>query len=191
MAIEKGWIYAQIVVPEYLEHVMLSKQRRAKYYHVKGRVPNRYLNKDKFSVDSNGIVINKATNEKVLANPRSAGTPKMMRISGQDIWAGMNIMIRSKIAKAVKKSLEPYFKNIKKVEEYPIGVALDFYRPRGKGNWDIDNHSLIYRKCIFDYLKDKGVIEDDSISFITSTPTNYFEVNSPEERKLVITIYKN
>lgn len=189
---EKGLILFQVEIPEYIEKIMLSKQRRAKYYTIKGRnVPKKYLNKNKYSVDKSGIIIDKITSEKVLSNPRSVGTPKMMRISGQDVWAGMPFMLRGKMARDIKSSLEPYFNKLSKINEYPIGVALDFYKQIGRANWDIDNHSLVYRKCVFDCLKDCEIIEDDSVKYITSTPTNYYNIGANETRKLVITIYKN
>jgi hypothetical protein len=188
---EKGSIIHQVIIPDYMEYVVLSKKRKVKYYNIKSKIPKKYLNENKYKINASGIIIDISTEEKIISNPRSQGKPRLKKISGQDIWTGMDFFLRSKIARDVKNSFKPFLSKLSKVEKYPVGVALDFYKNIGKGNWDIDNHSLIYRKCVFDCLKDCGVIEDDSVKYITSTPTNYYEIDESDNRRLVITLFSN
>jgi len=183
-------VLTSIVIDDYIEYIQLSKHRRPVYYKKGDKIPKKYLN-DKYEFNK-GILVSSDTKEKIIKNSRSVGTPKRKKISGQDIWMGMHYALRSKIAKELKLYLKKQFKKLGlepiKAEDYPISIQLDFYKPFGEANWDIDNHALIYRKCILDALKG-DYIEDDSVKFVRGIPSFYIPCKK-EDQKLVITIYK-
>lgn len=176
-----------IEIENFINKIELSKKRRAKYQ------------------------INKK-GEKVISNPRTANKPVYYKINGQDLWSGIPFHKRSKIAKELKSYFYEYFKKLKplEIENYPIGVTLDFYMD--VNGFDLDNFVIWYRKCIHDALcgkveyikitdeknkvkyvpnfeKYKPIIIDDTVDYINSMPTNY--IKSLENNKLIITIYKN
>ena len=61
-----------IEIPEFIEHVVISKKRRAKY-----------------KKDSSGNT--------VIANPRTVGKEKKWKINSQSIYSGMGHHLRSKV----------------------------------------------------------------------------------------------
>jgi hypothetical protein len=177
----------KIEIPDYIEFVQLSKKRRPIYYKKGTKIPKKYLNNSKYKYNSLGFLIDE-NNEKILKNIRAAGTPKFKKIRGNDLWSGIDHNLRSKIANEIKSFLYPYIKPFKKLtkEAYPIGVAMEFRKPIGRGDWDLDNHALFYKKCLLDVLKNT-IIEDDSVQYVRSTPCTYIE---SEETLLTITIFK-
>lgn len=184
-------VLARIVIDNYIEYIELSKHRRPVYYKENDKIPKKYLDGEKYCFVKN-VLVDFKTKEKVIKNTRSVGTPKRKKISGQDIWMGMHYALRAKIAKELKLYLKRQFKKLElqpiKAEDYPISIQLDFYKPIGEANWDIDNHALIYRKCILDALKD-DYIKDDSVQFVRGIPSFYIPCKK-EDQKLIITIYK-
>lgn len=184
-------VLSQIVINDYIEYIELSKHRRAVYYKKDDKIPKKYLDKTKYEFIKE-ILVDSETKEKIIKNSRSVGTPKRKKISGQDIWMGMHYALRAKIAKELKIYLKKQFKILGlqpiKSEDYPISIQLDFHKPFGEANWDIDNHALIYRKCILDALKG-DYIEDDSVKFVRGIPSFYIPCEK-KDQKLVITIYK-
>jgi len=184
---EKDIIY-QVSIGDYIEYVTLSNKRRPVYYKKKDKIPKKYQN-DKYHFNKLDELINTETKERVLKNIRSVGKPRYKKISGQDIWVGLNHNLRNNIANKIKKFFYKNLKDLKPIpiKLFPIGVDIKFIKPQGTNNWDLDNLALIYRKVLLDCLK-TIIGADDSIQFIREIPTRY--VPSPDEsRKLIITIY--
>ncbi len=192
MEIIKDYLISRIEIPNYLEHIQLSKSRRPIYYKKGDKIPKKYLDKTKYNFNSKNILTNVIDDEKILKNSRSVGKPRLKKISGQDIWSGINHNLRSKIAKELKYYLRKQFKDLNlkgvKKNDYPIGIGLEFHKPIGEANWDIDNHSLIFRKCILDALKG-DYIEDDSVFYVRSIPCEYYDCLE-KDKKLVITLFR-
>ena len=168
-----------IEIPNYMLEVCISKKRRPKY-------------------DEDGN----------LTNKRTVGKPRMMKINGQSLWVTMNHNLRSKIAKELKYYLYQQIKDIPHIEEYPIGVDMEFYLPYG--DYDIDNICLWWRKCFqdalagnIDYIKyeEDGKtkylpnhtdyppkIPDDNVRYIQEANNKFIPVDSMDNRKLLIRI---
>ncbi len=111
-----------IEIPQYMQDVCISKKRRAKY-----------------------------NEEGELTNKRTVGKPRMMRINGQSLWVTMNHNLRSKISKEIKHYLYELIKDMEPINEYPIGVDMEFYLPYGE--YDIDNVCIWWHKCFHDCQK--------------------------------------
>jgi hypothetical protein len=192
MELREDTIICRVEIPDYIERIQLSKKRRPKFFQKGDNIPKRYRDERFFNFNGRGFLVNVQTEEKIIANPRAAGTPREKKISGQDIWSGMDHFLRSKIARELKAYFKDKFKKLKvpflRRNMYPIGVCLDFYKPLGEADWDLDNHALIYRKCSLDALK--GHIEDDSVLYVREIPTRYFPIDPGEQTKIVMTIYK-
>jgi hypothetical protein len=184
---EKDIIY-QVSIDDYIEHVVLSNKRRPVYYNKTDKIPKKYQN-NKYHFDKLGNLIMTETNEKILKNIRSVGKPRYKKISGQNIWVGLNHNLRNKIAYEIKKFFYKHLKDLKVIPKqlFPLGVDIKFVKPIGNNNWDLDNLALIYRKVLLDCLK-TIIGADDSIEFIREIPTRY-SPSSDESRKLIITIY--
>ncbi len=167
----------RIEIPNYIKQVQLTKTRRAKK-------------------NSEGIVTNASTINK----------PRYKRINGQDLWSIIDPHLRAKMAREIKKYFYDLLSHIDPIENYPIGVNLEFYGELG--DQDIDNLSLWYRKCIHDALagsvdykpvtNENGKIHyepnhidfppkipDDNVNYIREANTKFIE---SDEEKLTIII---
>jgi len=175
----------EITIPEYITHVQLSKRRKAKHYKRGDKMPLKYQDRKKYKFDREGYLVSAKGGLRVIANPRSAGTPKFLKINGQAIYSGnMRPMVRAKVVNAMKEFFAEHIKDMR-VLRWPYRIEADLYAPIAAGNWDLDNQ-WIYHKCFIDALVAEGKLFDDNIMFVTGSPGfRYFPVDEPEQRKLV------
>lgn len=172
----------EIVIPEYLTHVELSKSRRAKYYKRGQKVPKKYANFKTYDLKNRLLG---ADGNPIVANAGVVNKPRELKINGQQLYSGnMNPMMRSKVVSTIKQFFDPYTKQVEPTS-VPIRIEADLYCPLAAKNWDLDNQ-WIYHKCFLDSLVTNGVLPDDNIMFVTQAPGfRYFPVDHKEERKLV------
>lgn len=185
-----------INVPKYITHVELSKKRRAKRYYKGDKLPKKYqgadyhFNRNKVLVDSEGTPI--------IKNSRTAGTPRMKKINGQEIYSGnMHVRERAKIVSEMKgffaDHVEKAFKKYGPIpdDEMPVKVSIEIHTIVGEGNWDLDN-LWIYNKVIQDVIAECRFIPNDNINYVTNTgELQFVEIDDIEKRKIVIKIEKD
>lgn len=189
----------EVSIPQYIKHVKLSNKRRPKYYKLGDKIPKKYstykykkfkTGKQKktelFLIDPEG--------NRVVSNPRAAGTPSWKKINGQDIYnQNLHFRVRSKIIKEMKSFFNAHFKNEVplSVDDLPVYPQMEVHDVIGNGDWDSDNHFWVYNKVIQDVAVFNKVIPDDSIRYITRTPEIlYFPVEKEEDRKMVYRLYQ-
>lgn len=197
----------KIEIPNFARDIQVSNSRRAKYYEEGEKIPKKYQNnsyeftKVKSSSKKTRIVLfNKKTNEPVIKNPNTAGTPKFTTIAGNDLWNTHRV---GNYIEKIKLSLQVYFWEIIKhfklenedlTELIPIRIKFDFYTH--KETQDLDNLSLFYQKAFADaiqnkvYPKEKRWLDNDDLKNIKSYYVNHHDVKSKKEEKLIITISK-
>lgn len=195
-----------VELPQYIRQVKLSNSRMAKYYEYgkKHKLPKKYQDTKLFGykeVKMGGKVrkflTNLITNERVVANPMSKGTPKWYLINGQDLYNGnMKEHARNKIITAIKENFRPYVKGLPPITKFPVRIQGELhdlmYDPLNKNQlWDVDNRTLgFYIKAFQDLLKAEGIIPDDNVLYITQPPVPLFvPVETTEERKLLFRFY--
>lgn len=208
----------EVVIPNYIDKIAISKHRRAQYYKVGDPIPFKYKSPIyKFVPAEDGVLTDMTTMDKVVKNSRSVGKPRYWSIAGNDVLSGIDYNLRSKVFKEVKKYFYEVFRDVPHVTEdqYPLEIGIDFYDLIG--DYDLDNLVIIYRKCLTDalcgnvdfdkvptgrynknkepiyswvpnYIKYPKKIIDDSVRYITSEPTRFFPVDDYKDRRLVITI---
>lgn len=200
-----------VEIPEYIRRVKLSEARNAKYYEFGKKHPKakRFLNKDKYDwKDFNGrrFLICLETGEKVISNPRAAGTPRILTINGQKIYNGeVSKHIRNKVLSEIKESFAPYVNTLDVINEFPLRIEMEIHdvirESSGDSLWDIDNRAWPYIKGFQDCLtgnrdkkgkyRNKQVVPDDNILYITQPPApKFIPVDNEEDRKLVFKIVK-
>ena len=181
----------EITIPDYPSRIKLSEKRIAKYYK-KGKtkkvVPKKYADKHKFDYNKKGFLVNLLTEERVIANPLSVGTPRYWVVNFQSIWnQAVKHQQRSVIMNKLKDILVPYIKPIKKITEYPIRIQLILYDTEMKV--DVDNKGVIYTKVITDLLVRNDKIIDDSSQYVNDTGRcKFIKVATEKERKMVVRI---
>lgn len=200
-------LLAEVIIPDYINSVQLSKERRAKYYHKGDKIPKKYDNK-KFGYikdkKNHYHLCELITGEKVIANSRTAGTPKIIKINGNHFYAGFpSYMIRDKIVDTIKESLTPYFEDLSEFQqisrdagngdillsEYPLYIQFNYYDVKKQAQ-DLDNKRYIYEKCTLDLLQKLAIIPNDNIEYVTKLSSEFFECDA-DERQLIIKFYSN
>lgn len=198
-----------IRIPEYIRRIKLSESRRARYYE-KGKSVPPYVNKKiaekvykykafkvggkrkYFLVDGDG--------NRVVANPRVAGTPRYKVINGQQFYKGaLHSAERRKIIEAIKEDIRQHLDRVVPIDKdhYPVQIKVEVYDqildPEIKDQlWDLDNRFYPYQKAFQDILVEEGIIPEDNIMYITSPPSPQFiPVDRASERALVFKIYKD
>jgi hypothetical protein len=194
---------AVIEIPLFVEDVLMSSQRQTKYYEQsksnQKKIPQKYLTSDfgwkplKTSKTAKLKMVwtHIPTTKPVIANPRSAGTAKYKRISGNDFYAGFGSHFdRMKMVNAIQNSLRPHLKKLKPFDKFPLIIEAEHHNIIGQGNWDSDNKFYAYKKVFQDLLTHLFIIPDDSIRYITKAPEPIFvPVEKSEDRKFVFKFY--
>ena len=180
----------EIVIPEYITHVQLAKARKPKYFKKGTATARKRAAKYKhklYTWNKDGWLVG-PSGERVVANSKSAGTPRFLKINGQQLYSGnMNAMVRSKVVNEIKDFMRTHIPSGVKMQ-YPVRIESDLYTPMAAKNWDLDNQ-WIYHKCFLDALVSEGCLPDDNIMFVTQAPAfRYFPVDTLEERKIVYRI---
>lgn len=177
----------EVTIPQYITHVQLAKARKAKYFKKGTATAKKRAAKYKhkmYTWNKQGFLVT-PSGERVVANSKSAGTPRFLKINGQQLYSGnMNAMVRSKVVNEIKDFMATYVKDIEPMS-LPIRVESDLYAPLAAKNWDLDNQ-WIYHKCFLDALVNAGVIPDDNVMFVTQAPAfRFFPVEHKEDRAIV------
>ncbi len=184
-----------ITIDDFSEYIEVSKARRAKpYIQGKCRVPKKYSGSDFHwrLRGKNYVLASVETGEILVANNKSAGTPKSKKVNGQDIFnQRLAPFARAALVKKVHNYFIPYVKDIPSfnIEDYPVTVELQFHiKDQGKFNIDDDNKWL-WMKCFKDTLTELKKWEDDNVYVTNGSNTKTILIPEDQEQKLVINIY--
>lgn len=182
----------KIEIP-FSEYVQVSKKRRAVPY-IKGkcRLPKKY-EKDIYSWNAKGYLVNNLTGEVVVRNARLAGTPREKKVNGQNIYNGnVSRQGRASLVKALHENFAKYLKDINPIidiKHFPLGIHLIFkVHDKFKFNLDNDNR-WIWEKAIQDTLVQEKVIPDDNPYIVWENLKRTILVPSEVEETLIVEIY--
>ena len=155
----------------------------------KDKIPEKYKNPN-FIFIKHGSQIHLYDIEKkeyVVKNPIAAGTPNVIRIAGNEIYARMHERKRMAIVKAIKNDMKPHLP--KEIDlEFPIMIDIELYTTPKYCNWDLDN-LWIYNKCFQDVLTESKLIPEDNILYISKAGApRFIPVINEEDRKMVFTL---
>lgn len=174
----------------YLEKILVSQKRNPKYYYKSklDKIPKRYTNLlgSKYNFDSSGCLYSVDDNQRVIANPRSVGTPKYWQINNQSIYnGGLHPQVRAGYVNKIKDFIRPYLSKLKPFTEFPLRIELTIYSKEMKT--DLDNKGSLFFKCFQDLLTKEGIIPDDSIEYITDTGRTIWIKSEEEHMEFKIT----
>ncbi len=185
----------RIEITNFITHVLLSKKRRARYYKKGKKIPKKYQTNE-YGYNKQEELIHKATKMRVIANPRSVGTPRLKKINGQDIYRGNNNpYIRSKMVSEmkaffadaiVKSGIDPIDS-----KHYPIEMELEMHIPLN-AEFDVDNAGWLYVKVIQDVLTQTGTIVNDVAVLLPKTGgVQFVPIETGQANKMVIILREN
>lgn len=155
----------QITIASPLTHVPLSLSRRPKYYRRGDKIPKRFT---KPRYDKQGFLLD-SKSQRVQKNKRSAGTPRLWRVNGQDLYSGrLQGFARKRVVAYLHQYLAGHIGSVI-TEPLPLayrwGVALDIHGAYSDRSWDVDNQ-WIWIKCFCDTLVEQQLLPDDNIQYI-------------------------
>lgn len=191
-------LLVSITIDDFSEYIKISQARRAKpYIQGKCRLPKKYSTDEyKWVVKGKQTVLARVSDGLILvANSKSAGTPKYKKVNGQDIYNGnVSRQARASLVKAIHQYFIPYFKDIQtidNIDNYPLSLELQFLlHDNGKNNIDNDN-KWIWRKCIQDTLTELNIIPDDNPQIISKNSEETIFISPETPQQLIINIYGN
>lgn len=206
-----------IEIPNYPKRVKIAEARSKKYYQKgKKKVPKKYQTKNydfkkwKGRGKKRVLVPDKylhdiRTNKRVVANPRSAGTPRYAPINGQRIWSShTRLFDRTRMMTAVKKEIQQVLDGMvpfqSKFPPAPIRIHLEVYdkvidEQLANKLWDLDNRVIMWQKAFQDCLignklkdEDTGKMKptthvfypDDNVTIITGWEYNFIPSDKPK-----------
>jgi len=183
-------LITELVIPRYITRVQISKARRAKYLRQGEDLPKKYQ-KPGFSFDAKGFLLDPEGN-RVLKNPRAAGTPKFEVLSGNKITSGYSTPhIRNRISTALKDFYRPFVRQMKPFQVFPLRVKWEFWTTVDPANFDMSNFWFYY-KYFEDTMTAEGIIPDDSVQFVTSPAAPILvPVDDFDDRKFVFRFYQD
>ena len=198
-------LLAEVIYPEHLKKVLLSKARQKKYYELGSslskKMAKKYHNKEAYEwrcVNKRSFLYHIGTDDKVVANPKAAGTPKYQIINGQAIYNGaMHPTVRAKVFRELKEHIAPYLDGIEPIKEAPLKIFIEIHDTIREGSslFDIDNRSYPYLKAWQDVLtgnkgENKVILQDDNILIVTTVQSKFIPVHTTAERQIIFKIYK-
>lgn len=177
-----------VEIPKYLTHVMFGKSRPANYYIRDRRIPMKYHNSS-YDFNIYGVLVNVRTGKPVIANPVTAGKPKLKKINGRDFISGrISPVLRSQILQEMKRFYTPFFIKQKKIRE-ACTVTLEIHNSLGDDNQDLDNMSWLLVKVLQDIFVETGILPEDNLHIIKGYEVKFVPIVATEERKLVVAIH--
>lgn len=186
-----------ITINGYSEYLQLSKARRAKpYVRGKCRVPKKYSDESVYGWVTKGrqvVLANLIDGTILTANSKAAGTPKLKKGNGQDIYNGnISRQARANLVRAIHSYFIPYITEVEPITDinvFPITLEILFYvHDKGKNNIDNDN-KWIWRKCIQDTFVELGKIIDDNPHIVSRNEEETILIPDDMEQQLVINVY--
>jgi hypothetical protein len=199
-----------LILKDYPEKMMLSKERRTLYYHESDTQLPKMIKEDignikaqanetsKYYIDSLGWVWDRVSGEKVIKNSRTAGKPNMQKISGQSIWNGaVDMYARNNLKKFLSEYFRPSIaRHLPSNLVTPAGEYFHFefifFVPIVARKWvaqDIDNHAYPYVKAFLDTVTTMKVIPDDSPRFLRGHSVRYVNCIGEGDRRLEVKIH--
>ena len=129
----------------------------------------------------------------MVSTPKAAGTPRLVKVNGQDIYNGnISRQARASLVKAIHNYIRPYLTDIpvfEDIEKFPLTLELLFYvKDQGKSNIDTDNKWL-WRKCIQDTITELNKWSDDNVYISSRNEEETILIPDDQEQKLIINIY--
>lgn len=191
----------RLTVPGYITRVQTSAARQPKYFKRTSKLPKKYQDATRYQFGVDGLLFDLTTNQRVIANLASVGTPGSKPINGQHFYKGFATPFdRIKVVTGIKDFLRPFVQTLP-VLSGPLRLDVELHQDPGVANWDLDN-LWIYNKCFQDLLTESEYpvgtgkkqflmrvlprIQDDSIRFITKAPgIEFTPVSDEKDRKLV------
>lgn len=164
-----------------LRQIKLSDARMKRYYILSPKKPEpkmaeKYQDRTKYDFlevkrgnNKVHLLCDLKTNEWVIANPKSFGTPKYIKINFQNLWnSNVSEHTRNQIALEMKESYQEALSKVVPITEgFPLKTNFTMHTVKQKTEeQDVDNLTILYVKTFHDALVQSGIIPDDKLKYL-------------------------
>lgn len=173
-----------------IRKVQIAQKRKKIYYREGVREPTaKKYDDDRYQYDKQGYLVDTHTKERVVANSKSAGTPRYAVVNGQLLYnSGMNFHTRNKVVTTLKDTYAALMREQLQVVQgdvFPVRLVVDLYDSPRNSNWDVDNRWL-YGKVLQDALVSSGILPNDDIRYISASPSIRFFIAPADRCRMVL-----
>lgn len=105
-------------------------------------------------------------------------------------YGGVHWMVRKKVVEMCKLYLLSEIKEpIKQVNPTKLPIKIEIVYHSARHTFDLDNKSSFWLKVLLDMIKEKKVVPDDNVKFISSICSKYYPLGKKENDILEIFLY--
>ena len=105
-------------------------------------------------------------------------------------YGGVHWMVRKKVVEMCKLYLLSEIKEpLKQVNPTKLPIKIEIVYHSARHTFDLDNKSSFWLKVLLDMIKEKNVVPDDNVKFISSICSKYYPLGKKENDILEIFLY--
>jgi hypothetical protein len=105
-------------------------------------------------------------------------------------YGGVHWMVRKKVVEMCKLYLLSEIKEpLKQVNPTKLPIKIEIVYHSARHTFDLDNKSSFWLKVVLDMIKEKKVVPDDNVKFISEIKSKYFQLGKKENDILEIFLY--
>ncbi len=105
-------------------------------------------------------------------------------------YGGVHWMVRKKVVEMCELYLLSEIKEpLKQVNPTKLPIKIEIVYHSARHTFDLDNKSSFWLKVLLDMIKEKNVVPDDNVKFISSICSKYYPLGKKENDILEIFLY--
>ena len=114
---------------------------------------------------------------------------KKYYLTNNIFYGGVHWAIRKKLVELCKFYLISKMRAYKPIDEDQLPIKIEIVYSSPKHTFDIDNKSGYWMKVLLDLIKQKGIVPDDNVKFISEITSKYRRLGKKEDDILEIFLY--
>lgn len=114
---------------------------------------------------------------------------KKYYLTNNIFYGGVHWAIRKKLVELCKFYLISKMRAYKPIDEEQLPIKIEIVYSSPKHTFDIDNKAGYWMKVLLDLIKQKGIVPDDNVKFISEITSKYRRLDKKEDDILEIFLY--
>lgn len=111
-------------------------------------------------------------------------------LTGNLYYGGVHWMVRKKVVEMSKLYLLSELREpLKQVDSAKLPIKIEIVYHSARHTFDLDNKSSFWLKVLLDMIKEKKVVPDDNVKFISEITSKYFQLPKGQYDILEIFLY--
>lgn len=111
-------------------------------------------------------------------------------LTGNLYYGGVHWMVRKKVVEMSKLYLLSEIKEpLRQVNPSKLPIKIEIVYHSARHTFDLDNKSSFWLKVLLDMIKEKKVVPDDNVKFVSEITSKYFKLDKGQDDILEIFLY--